>query len=213
MGLVISNCDQNSSEWSGLRCGIATASSFSAILAKGEGKTRKAYLNRLAAEIITGEPLENYTSAAMDRGHALEGEARDLYRFQTGAMLQRVGFIRNGLVGCSPDALIADDGILEIKTQRGDLLIETIMRDEFPPEHRAQCQGALWVTGRTYIDIAVYWPGMPLFLKRTVRDETYIAKLAGAVAAFNLELDATVKAIRAYGGESTLLADLTASAA
>jgi hypothetical protein len=212
MELIISNCAQNSDEWHRLRSGIPTASSFSAILAKGEGKTRKAYLNRLAAEIYTGEPLETFKSADMERGHAMEDEARDLYIFQTGTELQRVGFVRKGRKGCSPDALIGDDGILEIKTQRADLLVETLTKGEFPKEHIAQCQGALWVTGRKYIDIAVYWPKMPLFVKRAHRDEGYIANLAGAVNAFNEELDQVVKTIRAHGGESTLAADLQKAA-
>lgn len=176
-----------------------TASQFSAVLSKGEGKTRKAYINRLAAEIITGEPLETFKSMEMERGHAMEAEARDLYCFRTGAQIKQVGFVKSGRKGCSPDALIGDDGILEIKTQRGDLLIETLAKDEFPKEHIAQCQGALWITGRSYVDIAVYWPRMPLFVKRLVRDEAYIQRLATEVATFARELDLIVAQIRARG--------------
>jgi hypothetical protein len=199
MTLQIIDCAQNSPEWHQARAAIPTASQFSAILAKGEGKMRKAYLNRLAAEAYTGDPLESYKSMEMERGHAMEAEARDLYCFQTGAQPQIVGFIRNGRKGCSPDALIGDDGILEIKTQRADLLIETLAKDEFPKEHIAQCQGALWITGRNYIDIAVYWPKMPLFVKRATRDERYIQTLATEVDRFNAELDAVIGQIRARG--------------
>lgn len=197
--MQIFNCDQNSAEWLQARSGVPTASQFSAILAKGEGKTRKAYLNRLAAEAYTGDPLETFKSMEMERGHAMEAEARDLYQFQTGAQLERVGFIKNGRKGCSPDALIGDDGILEIKTQRADLLIETLAKDEFPKEHIAQCQGALWVTGRAYVDIIVYWPKMPLFVKRATRDEAFIQRLATEVDRFNAELDAVVAEIRRRG--------------
>lgn len=199
MGIVISDCDQNSLDWYKLRCGIPTASMFSAILAKGEGKTRRSYLNKLAAEIITGEPLEMFTSAAMERGHVMEPDARNLYAFVADIEPQRVGFVRNGPKGCSPDSLLGQDGILEIKTQRGDLLIDTLLKDEFPREHIAQCQGALWVTERAWLDIAVYWPGLPLFIKRATRDEKYIATLTSEVDRFVDELNETVEKIRRYG--------------
>lgn len=201
MSIEIFDCDQNSPEWYAIRCGVPTASQFSAILAKGEGKTRKAYMNRLAAEIVTGEPTETFTSPAMERGHMMEEEARDAYSFMLDAEPIRVGFVRNGDKGCSPDSFLGDKGILEIKTQRGDLLIDTLLKGEFPAEHKAQCQGALWICEREWIDIAVYWPKLPLFVKRAYRDEGYIANLAGAVKAFNAELAETVDRIRNYGSQ------------
>jgi predicted phage-related endonuclease len=211
--IEIIDCEQNSPEWLQARAGIPTASAFSDVLAKGEGKTRRTYMLKLAGEIITGQPMESYSNAHTERGHALEEEARDLYAFQSGADLQRVGFIKNGRSGCSPDSLIGEDGGLEIKTKLPHLLIETILADKFPPEHKAQVQGTLWVTGRKWWDLAVYWPGIPLFVKRVERDDGYIANLAGAVVAFNEELDQVVKTIRSYGGVNTLLDDLKASAA
>lgn len=211
--MQIIDCEQNSPEWFEARRGIPTASAFSQLLAKGEGKTRRTYLLKLAGEIITGKPMDGFSNEHTERGHELEPEARDLYAFQTDAPLRQVGFIRNGLAGCSPDRLIGEDGGLEIKTKLPHLLIDLILADKFPSEHVAQVQGTLWITGRQWWDLAIYWPGVPLFVKRAHRDEDYIAKLAQAVAAFNVELDATVKAIRAYGGENTLMADLKASAA
>lgn len=213
MSIEIIDCDQNSPEWLRARMGIPTASAFADVLAKGEGKTRRTYMLKLAGEIITGEPMESFSNAHTERGHTLEDEARDLYIFQSGAEINRVGFIRNGRTGCSPDSLIGKDGGLEIKTKLPHLLIETILADKFPPEHKAQVQGTLWVTGRKWWDLAIYWPGIPLFVKRVERDDGYIANLAGAVDAFNAELDQVVKTIRAYGGANTLLDDLKASAA
>lgn len=201
MSIEIFDCDQNSPEWYAIRCGVPTASQFSAILAKGEGKTRKAYLNRLAAEIVTGEPTETFTSPAMERGHLMEEEARDAYSFMLDTDPIRVGFVRSGDKGCSPDSFLGDKGILEIKTQRGDLLVDTLLKGEFPSEHKAQCQGALWICEREWIDIAVYWPKLPLFVKRAYRDEGYIANLAGAVKLFNAELAETVDRIRNYGSQ------------
>lgn len=216
--IEILECEQNSPEWLEARRGIPTASAFSQLLAKGEGKTRRSYMLKLAGEIITGKPDQSWTgNEHTERGHELESEVRDMYAFQAlpadVATMRRVGFIKNGLAGCSPDSLIGEDGGLEIKTKLPHLLIELILADKFPADHVAQVQGTLWVTGRKWWDIAVGWPGMPLFKKRAFRDEAYIANLAQAVAAFTVELDATVKAVRAHGGNSTLAADLKASAA
>lgn len=202
--------EQRSAEWYAARLGIPTASEFATVLAKGEGKTRGAYLRKLAGEILTGEPAENYTNGAMDRGRAMEAEARDCYAFMQDAEPELVGFIRNGDVGCSPDSLIGESGMLEIKTAAPHVLIELLRKDQFPPEHRAQCQGALWVAEREWIDIAIYWPRLPLFVKRATRDEQYIAELASAVAAFNAELAETVDMVRRYcatpAGANILLA-------
>jgi hypothetical protein len=143
--------------------------------------------------------MESFSNEYTERGHEFEPEARDLYCFETGAALQRVGFIRNGRVGCSPDSLIGADGGLEIKSQSPHLLIETILKDQFPAEHVPQVQGTLWVTKREWWDLVVYYRGMPLFKKRSHRDEKYIQTLATEVDRFNAELDDVVAKIRARG--------------
>lgn len=198
MTIEIINCEQGSDEWKLARCGIPTASNFSDILAQGKGLTRASYMRRLASEIITGEPTESFTNGAMERGKVMEAEARDLYAFVHDAPLQQVGFIRNGGMGCSPDSLVGDDGGLEIKSQRGDLLIETLLKGEFPPEHKAQCQGVLLVAEREWIDLVVYWPKMPLFVKRAYRDEEYLKTLKSAIDVFNADLAALVSRVRNY---------------
>jgi len=196
-------CDQGTDEWFRARMGIPTASEFATVMAKGrsggDSKTRQTYLYKLAGEVITGEPMESFSNAHTERGHALEQEARNLYAFMVDAECERVGFIRSGRKGASPDSLIGAGGMVEIKTKLPHLMIETILRGEFPPEHKAQCQGQLWVAEREWIDIAVYWPGMPLFVTRAVRDEPYIRELSGAVDQFNAELDMIVDRVRAYG--------------
>lgn len=199
MGVEIITCDQGTDEWLEARRGIPTASCFSKVLAKGEGKVRKAYMLELAGEIITGRPNEGYSNDHMKRGHEMEPDARGQYAFENRVSPQLVGFIRNGAKGCSPDSLIGNDGMLEIKTKIPALHIECLMRDSFPPEHRAQCQGALWVAEREWIDLAVYWPGLPLVIHRATRDEEYIKTLASEVDRFNDELAAIVERVRAYG--------------
>lgn len=202
MPLEIISCDQNSDEWFRARMGIPTASEFATVMAKGRGgadsKTRYTYLYKLAGEIITGEPTESYSNAHMERGKLMEDEARSLYEFMSDAECEPVGFIRSGRKGASPDSLIGDVGMVEIKTKLPHLMIETILRGEFPPEHKAQCQGQLWVAEREWIDIAVYWPGMPLFVTRATRDEQFIKQLSEAVDVFNDDLDGIVARVRDY---------------
>ncbi|ABS68907.1 conserved hypothetical protein [Xanthobacter versatilis] len=204
MSLEIIDVPQNSPEWMQARAGIPTASMFSTVMAKGKGGgesvTRRKYMLQLAGEILTGEPAETYSNAHMERGHIMEPEARNFYAFQRDVEPELVGFIRNGQKGCSPDSLIGTDGMLEIKTKIPSLLIECLLKDEFPSEHVAQCQGALWVAEREWLDICVYWPKLPPFIKRTHRDELYIAALSKAVSDFNAELQEVVEQIRAYGG-------------
>ena len=189
MTIKIFDCEQNSPEWFKARLGVPTASGFKYVLAKGAGKSRRSYLEKLAREIVTGELAEGFTTVHLERGKAMEEEARQKYRDITGNTTHNVGFILNGRIGWSPDSLIGEDGALEIKTQRGDLLSKTLFKDEFPPEHVVQCQGGLLVGEREWIDICVYWPGMPLFIKRTYRDEVYLKNLVAELEIFLDDLD------------------------
>ena len=203
MSPTILQCAQGTPEWAQARLGIPTASMFSAVLAAAkdgkERKTRDMYLRKLAGEILTGESMDNYQDANFERGKQMEAEARDFYAFTTDEIIEQVGFIRNGAKGCSPDSLIGSAGMLELKTAFPHILIDKILRDEFPPEHRAQCQGNLMVAEREYIDLAIYWPKMPMFTKRAYREDGYIAKLSDEINAFNAELHELVEKIRRYG--------------
>lgn len=189
--------EQGTDEWRQMRAGIPTASEFATVLAKGrsggESKTRRTYLLKLAGERLTGEPAESYSNAHMERGKAMEAEARDAYAFMRDADYEQVGFIRNGNAGCSPDGLIGTDGMVEIKTKLPHLQLEVLLANELPAEHVAQCQGALWIAEREWLDFVSYWPKLPIFTIRVRRDEAYIARLAEAVADFNAELDAIVQ--------------------
>lgn len=191
---TIFTCEQGSVEWMEARRGIPTASAFSKILAKGEGKTRRRYLLDLAAERLTGELTESYSNAHMERGHVLEPIARSMYAFQFDADPQLVGFIRCDDVsaGASPDSLLGNDGLLEIKTKLGALQLELLESDKVPSEHVAQIQGQIWISARDYCDFVSFWPKLPLFVKRVYRDDKYIDTLSQAVADFNGELDAIV---------------------
>lgn len=203
MAVEVISCVQGTPQWFEARAGIPTASMFATVMASGVGggasKTRTKYMRQLVGEIITKKPMESHSNNHMERGHEMEPDARDLYAFATETAPEQVGFIRNGPKGCSPDSLIGANGMLEVKTKLPDLLIECWERGTFPPEHKAQCQGALWVAEREWIDIIVYWPDMPAFIKRAYRDEPYIAEMSKAIDTFNDELAAMVERVRAYG--------------
>lgn len=202
MELQIFNCEQGTPEWYQARAGIPTASEFDTVMAKGRGsgdsKTRRTYMLKLIGERLTREPMWSYSNEHMERGKVMEAEARDLYQMIAEVECQQVGFLRRGDAGCSPDSLIGTDGMLEIKTKLPHLQLDCILYDELPTEHRAQCQGQLWIAEREWVDFVSYWPGLPLFAKRVFRDEDYIKRLAEAVRAFNAEMEETIAKVQQY---------------
>jgi hypothetical protein len=199
--MQIVDCIQGSLDWFAARAGIPTASEFSTVMAKGEGKTRKTYMLKLAGEILTGEPMSSYSNGDMERGKIMEDEARDLYAFMTDNEPRRVGFIRNGNSGASPDSLIGEKGGLEIKSALAHIQIERLIADKLPPEHKAQVFGCMWIAEREWWDFASYCPKLPLFVKRVHRDEAYIKTISDEVERFNADLHEMVDTIRKYSSQ------------
>lgn len=202
---IFDSIAQGTPEWLEIRCGIPTSSEFYKVLAKAgpRGGTshkeyvgRTKYLHRLAGEVITGEPEATYQNFHMERGKVNEAEARDLYAFRMDVEPVQVGFIRNGNSGCSPDSLIGDDGLLEIKDAIPSVQIARLVAGTLPPEHKAQCQGQLMVSGRTWVDFMSHSRGLPPLIIRVERDEEYIAELREAVDRFVAERDKLVEWLR-----------------
>lgn len=204
--MQVIECDQGTPEWLAARAGIPTSSMFKTVMAVGpkggKSATRVDYLNKLAGEILTGQPMDNYVSADMERGKLMEDEARDLYAFQNNVEPIRVGFIKSGNKGASPDSLIGDKGGLEIKSAAAHIQIERLLEGALPSEHKAQVHGNMWVSEREWWDFCSYCPKLPLFVIRVYRDEDYIAKIAKEVELFNIELQQTVEYIRRYGQQA-----------
>lgn len=144
---------------------------------------------KLLGERLTGEPMESYSNHHMERGKVMEEEAADLYAMLNGGG-DRIGFIRNGDKGCSPDLIVGDDGLVEIKSKLPHIHLAALFDDKVPSEHIAQVQGQLWVAEREWCDFMSYWPGLRPFIKRVYRDEEYIKKLSAEVDRFNDELNA-----------------------
>lgn len=200
---IFYDIEQGQPEWFECRKGLPTASMFSAVQASGKGGsesvTRAKYMRQLAGEILTGEPAPaGYSNDHMLRGQEQEDDARRLFSLITDFEPIRVGFVREGRAGCSPDSLIGENAGLEIKCAIPAVQIERLQLGRLPPEHVAQVQGSLWVTGRQHWHFVSYCPRLPPLIVRVERDEAYIAKLAEAVAAFNAEVDNIVQSIRTY---------------
>lgn len=193
----IIECEQGSEEWYAARRGIPTSSHFGDVLAQGDGKVRRKYMLRLAGERITGETAEVYSNLHMERGQEHEPMARTQYEFDTETEVQQIGFIKLGNTGCSPDGLIGDDGMVEFKSALPDILIDIHLRHRYPPEHRPQLQGNLWIANRKWIDIVIFWPGMPSYRERVYRDQPFIDEIDYAVHNFNRELADIVTKIEA----------------
>lgn len=201
---IFDDIEQGSPEWFQIRLGIPTASNFAVMMRDGDAKTREKLKRVLAGEILTGRPGEGkIVTAAMQRGKDMEEEARQHYLDTNFADVRRVGFVRRRLpngrfVGCSPDALLGSNGALEIKTMAPDLMIERLERGAgLPPEHRPQVHGTMWVGDLEFVDLMLFYSGMPFAPKfRVERDNTYIAEIAKAVEVFEYEVRMLVDKIR-----------------
>lgn len=194
------NAPQGSEAWLLAKAGRCTASRFADVLAKiktGEASSRRNYRLQLVTERLTDRPVDGYKNAAMEWGGEQEAFARDAYEARTGVLVDLSEFIRHPDVawsGCSPDGLVGDDGLIEIKCPYVSTVhVETMLSGGHPSEHKAQIQGSLWITGRQWCDFVSFDPRMPerlqLYVFRVVRDEEYIKALEAEVKKFLAEVD------------------------
>lgn len=192
---IITEVEQGSPEWLALRLGIVTSSELDCLLTNGKGEAgfgvgAFTYMNTLIGERITGEAADPFQgNRHTERGHEWEGVGRKLYEQRKEVQTSQVAIILNHGAGYSPDSLVGDKGLTEIKTKLPKFQVEVILSGEIPKEHVAQCQGGLWLSEREWIDFVCYWPGMPLFIKRAYRDEAMIRKLSERVKTFYEILD------------------------
>jgi hypothetical protein len=184
--------DQGTDEWHAVRRGIVTASVVGLLittktLKPAANDTSRGLTATLAAERITGYTEPSATSAAMERGTLDEPYAREVYG-EYNAPATEVGFmVRDDWgykIGYSPDGLVGDDGLIEIKSRAQKKQLATILADEVPAENMAQIQCGLLVSGREWCDYVSYCGGMPLYVKRVYPDALWHAVIIDAVAAF-----------------------------
>lgn len=163
--LEFHDVEQNTDEWLQLRSGKLTSSKLGVIMAnfgKAFGEPAKKYAVDIAIEQITGKPIvSDYTNAHMERGHEQEPIARMLYEDETFCDVSNGGFFGNNALGCSPDGLVSDCGVIEIKSVIPSVHFANVKRQNFDPAYKWQCIGNLMFTGRDWIDFVSYCEGFP----------------------------------------------------
>lgn len=182
--------EQGSREWLDTRAGRLTGSRFAVVM--GKGATRDDLLRDLAWERYTGRALETYQNDAMRRGTELEPEARDWYSFTTGQRVRQFGFITHtdyDFIGISPDGLVADDGMVEIKCPGRRAHMEVLESRKVPAKYRWQVQGQLWVARRKWADFVSYHPEHDGVILRVEADEEKQKELEAGCLAANAEVE------------------------
>jgi len=197
----IIECVQNSPEWFAARCGIPTSSNFDKIItADGKpSKQRQKYLYQLAGERSAGKAEETYQNAAMLRGIEMEDEARKLYEVITGGTVIQVGLcITEGktIYAASPDGLFKDDGLVEIKCPLIYTHVSYLLNGGLVEDYFQQLQGQLLVTGRKWVEIMSYYPGLKPLLVPVNRDEKFLKALKIELEIFCGELEEVTAKIK-----------------
>jgi putative phage-type endonuclease len=191
--------EQGTVEWHLQRLGKVTASRVSDVLSKGksgESAGRKNYRTELLVQRLTGQPGESFTNAAMEWGTATEPQARIAYEATMGVFVNQVAFIDHPSIaqfGCSPDGLVAEDGLIEIKCGNTATHIDWMLDGKPPTKHIPQMQCQMAVTGRQWCDFVSFDTRLPddlqLFVVRLERDQEYIEAMEEEVKKFLSEVD------------------------
>ena len=198
--------EQGSNEWFAMRAGKVTASRVADILAttrSGPSASRQNYLIELALQRSTGNIEPSYTNAAMEWGTQTEPQARAAYEVETGNFVDQVAFIDHPTIawfGCSPDGLVGDDALIEIKCCNSSTHWEYFKAKKPPQKYVIQMQTQLAVTGRKWCDFVSFDPRMPersqLLVVRVDRDEAFIAELEEKVKQFLSEVEVEVNLMK-----------------
>jgi putative phage-type endonuclease len=201
--------EQGTAEWHAERLGKVTASKVADVIAKtktGYSASRVNYMADLLIERLTGQPTERFTNAAMQWGTDNEPAARDMYAFDSEAVVDTVGFVPHptiAMTGASPDGLVGDDGLVEIKCPNTATHLDTLLTDRVPEKYQIQMLWQMACTGRAWCDFVSFDPRLPaamrLFVRRFHRDDARIAELEAEVVKFLAELDAQIAALQAKG--------------
>lgn len=204
--------DQRTDEWFSARLGKVTASRVADVVAKtksGWGASRANYMAELVAERLTGQKGQSFMTGAIQWGVDNEAGARGAYETERGVLVSEVGFIIHPSIpnsGASPDGLVEDDGLVEIKCPNTNTHLDFLLGGEISDRYILQMQWQMACTGRKWCDFVSYDPRMPknmqLKIVRVPRDDGKIAQLVGDVKSFLDELDKKVKALILRYGEN-----------
>ena len=203
--MIVHEVEQGSPEWYAIRAGKPTASEFSNIVtSKGDlSKSISTYALTLAAELYAGEPVDRWEGNSWtDRGKELEAEAIARYEFENDVAAIPVGFVTSddGNIGCSPDRLVGEDGLIEVKCLKAEKHIEAILyfknHSKCPTTYVQQTQGQIWITGRKWCDLYFYHPQLPCLTITQVPDDAVISGLKIGISQLIKERDFVVNLLR-----------------
>lgn len=197
---------QRTDKWHIDRLGNVTGSMVYEVIKGPRLAGWKNYKAQLLIERLTGNPTESFTSKPMQWGIDNEPTARLMYELNTRNEVIEVGFVKDPQgrdLGASPDGLVGDDGLVEIKCPNSSQHIESLKSGKIPPQYYAQMQCQMYVTGRQWCDYVSFDPRMPaaasIFIKRVDGDSEYIDAMLVSVDLFIKELEADVEFIKGYG--------------
>lgn len=190
--------EQGSQEWLDARCGLLTASTIGRLITPStlkvaDNETSRGLTMTLAAERITRHVDYVYPTADMKRGHDDEPFARDAYAAHNKVAVEEIGFMvlehTDGYeLGYSPDGLVGDDGLIEIKSRKPKEQLATVLADRVPAYNMGQLQAGLFVTGRNWIDYVSYSAGLPLWVKRVYPEPSWFDAIRAAAHAFEINV-------------------------
>jgi len=207
--MIIHDIEQRTPEWYTLRLGRPTASEFSKIVtSKGEpSKSAAGYALTLAAELFAGQPLDAWEgNSHTERGRELEGDAQHLYEFTRDTTITPVGFVTNdaGMMGCSPDGLVGDDGMVEFKCLKAENHVKAILywqkNGRCPTDYVQQTQGQMMICERAWCDLVFFHPELPPLVIRQEPDAIIYAALQGEIGALLGERDRVLTALHEQAG-------------
>lgn len=214
--MIVHQMEQGSAEWHMIRAGKVTASRFASVMTEAQMKYSASAKN-VIAELIAEQQLKACLDTAWEgndivtgidfggnvwtrRGSDLEDEARLWYAAFKDVDVERVGFVAtdDGRMGCSPDGLVGEDGVLEIKCRGAQYHMRMVLGyDAIAP--RTQTQGTLWVTGRKWIDSLAYNPYLTKRIQRELPDPEWIARWDECVKQFWREFETAEQVVAAVG--------------
>jgi putative phage-type endonuclease len=196
---MIEMMDQGTEEWFTIRIGKVTASRVADVIAKtktGYSASRDNYMAQLVCERLTGQKGESFTNAAMQHGTDTEPLARAAYEALKDVLVDEVGFVPHPTIemaGASPDGLVGDDGLIEIKCPNTATHIDTLLSQTVPGKYNTQMQFQMACTGRKWCDFVSFDNRLPeelqLFVMRVPRDEVFIRLIEAEIVQFIAELD------------------------
>ena len=198
--------EQRTEEWFEARMGCVTASRTADVMAKtksGHAASRANYMAELICERLTGERQGGFSSAAMQWGTETEPQARMAYEIITGATVVETGFVLHPEIagfGASPDGLIGDDGLIEIKCPNTATHIDTLLADKVPTKYIIQMHVQMLCTGRAWCDFVSFDPRLPIdlhmFIKRVERDNKLAEEIVTEVQSFLADMEAKIAKLK-----------------